>query len=76
MQSPERGALMLVRIIAVALIGWAVVDFALYWILCSHNQQPLAPVTCVLKSLPFIAGVIFLINARALADWISDKLDL
>lgn len=67
---------MLVRIIAVALIGWAIADVSLYWVLRSHNQQPIEVVTLVFKLLPFIVGVFFLIKARALADWISDKLDL
>ena len=67
---------MLVRIIAVALMGWAIADVSLYWVLRNHNQQPVEVVTLVFKSLPFIVGVVFLIKARALADWISDKLDL
>lgn len=76
MDSPERGALMLVRIIAAALIGWAVVELALYWAIRSHDNLPLETGTCLLKSLPLLAGVIMLIKARSLAEWISDKLDL
>jgi hypothetical protein len=76
MESPERGALMLIRIIAAALVGWAVVDVSLYLILCNHNQQPVEILPCTVKSLPLIVGVVFFIKARALADWISDKLDL
>jgi hypothetical protein len=76
MESPERGALMLVRIIAAALIGWAVVDVALYWVLCHHNQQPVEVLPVALKSIPFVVGVVFFIKARPLADWVSDKLDL
>jgi hypothetical protein len=76
MESPERGALMLVRIIAAALIGWAVVDVSLYLVLRNQNQQPVEVLPVVLKSIPFVVGVIFFIKARSLADWISDKLDL
>jgi len=31
---------------------------------------------CVTKSLPLLAGVVMLIKSRALAEWLSDKLDL
>lgn len=76
MEAPERGALMLVRFVAVALIGWAIVDLSLYWIVRSHNNQPLAIGTCLLKALPLIAGAVILICSKSLAEWLSDKLDL
>ena len=66
---------MLVRFIGVALIGWAVAEIALYWAVCSHNAKPMEIIPLVLKSLPFIAGVVVLIKARALAEWVSDFLD-
>ena len=67
---------MLVRFIAAAMMGWAVIDLALYWLVCRHNNQPLEIFRCILKSLPFLIGVVMLIKARSLADWISDRLDL
>lgn len=67
---------MLVRIIAAALIGWAVVDVSLYLVLRNHNQQPVEVLPVILKSIPFVIGVFFFIKARSLADWLSDKLDL
>lgn len=67
---------MLVRIVAVALIGWAVAEVALYLVLCDHNRQPVEVFPIVLKSIPFLIGVIFLVKAGSLATWISDKLDL
>ena len=76
MDSPERGALMLVRFIAAALMGWALAEVALYLAICHHKAEPVGIVPCVLKSLPFLVGVIVLLKARALAEWISDKLDL
>jgi hypothetical protein len=76
MDSPERGALMLVRFIALALIGWAVAEIALYWVICRHNQQPVEAAKIIIKSLPLFAGIIVLIKARALAEWVSDMLDL
>ncbi len=76
MDSPERGALMLVRFIAAALIGWALAEVALYLAICHHKNEPVEIIPCVLKSLPFVAGVVVLIKARSLAEWLSDKLDL
>ena len=76
MESPERGALMLVRFIAIALMGWAVAEFALYWVVCHHKNLPVEIFPCVVKSLPFFAGVVMLFKSRALAEWVSDKLDL
>ncbi len=76
MDSPERGALMLVRFIAAALIGWALVELALYLVVCHHKNLPVEIVPCLLKSLPFIAGVVMLIKSKSLAEWVSDQLDL
>jgi hypothetical protein len=66
---------MLVRIVAVALIGWTVVELALYWAVCRHNNVPVNTLPCVVKSLPLLAGLVVLVKARALAEWISNKLD-
>lgn len=75
MDTPERGALMLVRFIAAALIGWAVVDLALYWVVAQHNNTPMEIFPCVLKSIPAVVGFVILLKAKALAQWISNKMD-
>jgi hypothetical protein len=75
MDAPERGALMLVRFIAVSLIGISVVEIALYWVLSSAHHTPMQTFSCVLKSMPAVAGIVILIKARAVADWLSDLLD-
>ena len=67
---------MLVRIIALALAGWAVAELLLYWAICQHNNQPVEIVKIIIKSLPLLAGVVILVKARALAEWLSDLLDL
>ena len=67
---------MLVRFVAAALIGLAVVNLGLYWVVCSHKNVPMETFPCVAKSLPFLAGIVMLIKAKALAEWLSDKLDL
>lgn len=67
---------MLVRFIALALIGWAIAELALYWIICHHDSKPMEIFPCLVKSLPLLAGLAMLIKARRLAEWVSDKLDL
>ena len=76
MDSSERGALMLVRFIAVTLIGWAMVELALYLVVCHQKNLPVKTFPCVVKFLPFLAGVVMLVKSKALAEWLSDKLDL
>jgi hypothetical protein len=76
MDSPERGALMLVRIVAAAFIGWAVVDGGLYFAVKHHKNLPVQFLPLLVKALPLIIGVVILIKAKALAQWLSDKLDL
>jgi hypothetical protein len=75
MDAPERGALMLVRFIAACLIGWAIVDIALYCVLCEHKNVPIEIFPCVLKSISAIVGIAALIKSKSLAQWISNKLD-
>ena len=66
---------MLVRFIAATLIGWTFVDLALYWVIAQHNHTPMRIFPCILKSIPAVLGIAMLIKARAVAEWISNKLD-
>ena len=66
---------MLVRFVALALIGWAIADISLYVVVHQHKNLPVEILPCVLKTLPFIAGVIILIKARAISEWLADQLD-
>ncbi len=75
MDAPDRGALMLVRFIALSLIGVAIVEIALYWVVSSSHNQPVEIFPCVLKSVPAVVGLVILIKAKAIAEWISNKLD-
>ena len=76
MEAPERGALMLVRFVAVALMGWSFVETALYIVLCHHQELPVEIMPCVTRLLPFLGGLVMLIKARAIAVWVAEKLDL
>jgi hypothetical protein len=75
MDAPDRGALMLVRFIALSLLGVTIVNLTLYWVVSEHERIEMASLPCILKSIPAVIGVILLIKARAVAGWISDKLD-
>lgn len=66
---------MLIRVVAAALIGWAIVDIALYVVICRHKDIPVETLPCILKSIYAVLGIVGLIKSKALAQWISDKLD-
>ena len=66
---------MLVRFVAAALIGWTVVELALYWVIAQHNHTGMEIFPCLFKSIPCVLGIVMLIKARAVAEWISNKLD-
>jgi hypothetical protein len=75
MDAPERGALMLIRVVSAALIGWAVADVSLYVVLCRHKNVPVEMLPCILKSISAVLGVACLVKSKAIAGWISGKLD-
>jgi len=75
MDAPHRGALMLVRFVAVALIGLGLIVFSLSWIQSWTHHTSLRAVDFVLPAVLLILGIIFLMKADALAEWISNKLD-
>jgi hypothetical protein len=75
MDAPERGALMLVRVIAVALIAWTAVELALSFAISYHNQTPIKILPCAIKSIPLLLGIIILIKSKALAAWVAELLD-
>jgi hypothetical protein len=75
MDAPERGALMLVRIVGLGLIGWSLAELALYFVVSRHNHVDVQTAKCVVRSLPLLAGVVVLVRAKALAEWISNLLD-
>ncbi len=65
---------MLVRFVAVALIGFSLAELALTFAI-DKAGGPVSAVSFILKSLPALAGILILIRARALAQWIADLLD-
>jgi hypothetical protein len=77
MDAPLRGALNFVRLVAGCFIVIGLLDTGLYLTQCFEPKHP-APVKVlpmVLNSIPFLIGVAVLIKAKAIAQWISDKLE-
>lgn len=85
MESPERGALGLVRLVAFCLIILGLLDAAIYFTQyltpyfnnhAHHAQdQPTAPLSIfrvILDSIPVVAGIVVFIKAKAIAEWLSD----
>ncbi len=66
---------MLVRFIAVALIGFGVIELSLSWLESSTRHAPLRVFDFTLPAVLLVAGMIVLIKAGSLAAWISTKLD-
>jgi hypothetical protein len=84
MESSQRGALGLVRFIAICIIVVGLLDAGLYFteylgLLSSttHHEprQPLNILRVVLDSLPVIVGIVILIKAKPIAEWVADLIE-
>jgi hypothetical protein len=75
MDAHARGALMLVRFTAVALLCASIAELSLYFVISQHNNTPMQILPCVLKSIPALLGIVLLIKSKSVADWISAKLE-
>ena len=88
MESPQRGALALVRLVAVCVILVGVLDAGTYltqYVIpyYEHHQrlehaQPPAPLKIwrlALDAIPLIVGLGILVKARAIAEWLLDMIE-
>ena len=66
---------MLVRFIAAGLIGLGVLELGLYGGECFLHHQPVQVLHGVLLFIPFVLGVVIFVQARAIAEWISNTFD-
>ena len=66
---------MLVYFAAAALISLSLLEFGLYLTECHKNHAPVGVVHASLLMVLFVLGVATLARARAVAEWISNKLD-
>lgn len=82
MDSSERGALGLVRLVALCIIVIGLLDGGIYFTqylmpYATHpgpNQHlpPVSILRIILDSIPIVAGIVILIKARVIAEWLSD----
>ena len=66
---------MLVRSIAIGLVGLSVLELGLYGGECFVHHQPVQVIHTVLLFIPLVLGIVVLAKAKAVAEWISNKFD-
>jgi len=77
MDASQRGALLLVRLVAAGVMVIGLLDVGLYLTKCFMPKPPL-PVEVrpiIVNSIPLVIGIVILIKAKAIANWIDDKLE-
>jgi hypothetical protein len=77
MESTQRGALSLVRLVAVCLIVVGLLDVGLYLTKCfaPHHREPVNYLTVFIDFIPGLVGIVALIKAKAIAEWVSDMME-
>ena len=66
---------MFVRFVAACLMGMSVVELGLYWVEYKFRNTPVNIFLSGLWIILFFIGVAVLIKAKAIAEWISDRLE-
>jgi hypothetical protein len=77
MDSPERGALLLVRLIGALFLLWTIFELGLYLASCLNpkHRLPIEPLPVLLRATPAVIGTLILTKARAMAEWLSNILE-
>jgi len=77
MESSERGALSLVRLVAACLIIVGLLDVGLYLTKCfaPGHRVPVNYLKVFLDFIPGLLGIIALIKSKAIAEWLSDMIE-
>jgi len=65
---------MLVRFIAASLMGMSIVELALYAVEYKFRHLPVNILLSTLWIVAFLVGATMLIKAKAIAEWLSDRL--
>ena len=66
---------MLVRFVAVAVIGLSLLEVGLYVAGKLVHHLAVGTVHCMLLVLPLALGIVILAKAKAVAEWLADKLE-
>jgi hypothetical protein len=75
MDASNRGALMLVRFTAIVLMGFGLIDLSLHWMENYAHHAPMQTFDFVLPAILFMLGIVVLIKASSIAEWVSNRLD-
>jgi hypothetical protein len=79
METPQHGALNLIRIIGVMLVVVTLLELAFYWAQCVYHKPrplPVEKIPVLIRLVPALLGFIVIFKARAIAAWIEEMLDL
>jgi len=76
MDSSQRAALSLVRLVAFCIIVVGLLDAGLYFTEWLHprHRPPLNILRLVADSIPIVIGIVIFIKSKALAEWLSDMI--
>ena len=68
---------MLVRLVAACVMVIGLLDTGLYLTQClaSKHPVPVKILPIVFNSIPFVIGIVILIRAKAIGNWIANKLE-
>ena len=66
---------MLVRFVAVAIIGLSLLEAGLYVARNLVHHLPVRIVHCALLTVPLVFGIVILARSKAVAEWLADKLE-
>ena len=66
---------MFVRFIAACCIGMSVIELSSYWAEYHFRQVPVSIFFSALWIVLFLAGIVMLVKAKEVAQWIEDKLE-
>ena len=66
---------MFVRFVAACCMGMSVVSLSLYWAEFKFRHVPINPFLSALWVILFLVGTAILVKAKAIANWIADKLE-
>jgi len=67
---------MLVRFVAIAIIGVSLLMAGLYVADNLVRHVAIGKVHCALLTVPLVLGIAMLARSRAVAEWLSQKLDM
>ena len=66
---------MLVYLVAIALLGFGVIDLSLHWMKSFAHHTSMQAVDFVFPAIFFVLGIVILIKANSIAEWVSNRFD-